>query len=113
MNDLSQNIKDSEAVLKEFIEGFDELKDVKSEDGEYIIPVEWSVYSTITVTADNLADAIAKAHALQSDIPLCSDPEYVDGSYKIAINTTEDAINAQSYRTIGNVEIDYDGNINS
>ena len=36
----------------------DTLKNYKSENGRYLIPVSWSMYSTIIVEADNLEEAV-------------------------------------------------------
>lgn len=88
------------------------LYDIKNESGRYIIPVSWAVYSTITVEADSLGDAVDIAKEKMDDIPLCTDGvEYVDGSYSIDIETDEDAENAQSYMTLGNVTIHKNGEI--
>ena len=94
----------------------DTLKNYKSEDGRYLIPVSWSMRSTITVEADNLEEAVKIAREKVDDLPLCQpdDSEYVDGSYNIDIDNDEDAINAQDYSTIdtiGNVEITKNGEI--
>lgn len=77
------------------------LKNYVSESGLYLIPIEWTVYSTITVRANNLAEAIAKAEAQFDDIPCQTQNEYVDDSMRISINEVEDAIMAQGYQTIG------------
>ena len=85
--------------------------DYVSEDGEYIIPVSWSVYSTITVRAKNLREAVKMARDKINEIPLCSEPEYIDDSYKIDLYTDDDAINAQDFASIGDVTILEDGKI--
>lgn len=71
-----------------------ELKNYVSEDRTYILPVSWEVYSTIRIKADNLEDAIRKAEEHIDDIPLGSQTEYIDASYKI---DTEDPIAAQDF----------------
>lgn len=90
-----------------------ELEAYKTETGEYLIPVEWSMYSTVRVQADNLKHALEKVQNHIDDIPLDSgkNAEYVDGSYMVSGETSEDFINAQQYRTIGAYMIDKDGNI--
>ena len=72
---------------------------------DFIIPVSWEVYSTITVSANSLEEAIefAKEHA--DDIPLCTDNEYVDGTYLI---DEIRALNGEDLREIGEVYIDVD-----
>lgn len=40
---------------------FSKLEDVKSDDGKFIIPVSWQVYSTIRVEAENLQEALIRA----------------------------------------------------
>ena len=87
-----------------------DLKDYISKNGKYLIPVEWSVYSTIEVSdVANLQEAIDRAKELIDVIPLCHTNEYIDGSYRISVDCDEDAINAQGYHTIGEVSIDREG----
>ena len=51
---------------------------------EFIIPVMWQVYSTITVKgASSLTDAIKQAEAAIDHIPLPRKCEYVDGSFEL------------------------------
>lgn len=90
---------------------FNKSKDVKSYDGKFIIPVSWQVYSAIRVEAENLQEALIRAQEHIDSIPLSSDPEYVDGSYKINIQDVEDAINAQEYRSMSSILIKSDGKI--
>ncbi len=83
----------------------DVLKNYVSEDGTYLIPVSWSVYSTIRVKADNLEMAVKLAKAHMDEIPLCSDSEYIDGSYKIDVEDNDDALNAQHYHDMSDGKI--------
>lgn len=77
------------------------LKDYISEDGTYIIPVKWEVYSTVKIYGcNNLEEAIKVAEKYQDDFP-ADDGEYIDGSYMIDIQCDEDAINAQNYHHSG------------
>ena len=77
-----------------------------SENGTYIIPVTWEVYSTIRVYgAKNLEDAIEYAKEHSDLIPL-GDSEYIDGSYQINIENDDEAINAQNYAEISGVRVD-------
>ena len=50
----------------------------------YSIPVEWAVCANITVRAKTLQDAIQFVKNNANDIPLSPEPEYIDGSYRIA-----------------------------
>ena len=86
-----------------------ELEKYKSDNGTYTIPVEWSVYSTVRVEADNLKDALAKVLTQLDDIPLSSNPTYIDGSYSVSISLAEDAVNAQDYSTDSGIYINPDG----
>ena len=67
----------------------------ESEDGTYLIPVTWEVYSTIRVKADNLQDAVDKATEHIDEIPLGTLTEYIDGSYELDLEAA--LIAAQSY----------------
>ena len=85
---------------------FSKLKDVKSDDGKFIIPVSWQVYSTIRVEAENLQEALIRAQEHIDSIPLSS-----DCSYEINVQDVEDAINAQEYRSMSSILIKSDGKI--
>lgn len=90
----------------------EEYKNYVSENGEYLLSVEWSVFSTIVVKGKdvhNLQEAIDFAKDNYDDIPLSSDNEYIDGSYTI---NEENAIEGQEYTKMGDVTIDVsDGNV--
>ena len=47
----------------------------------YTIPVVWQMMGTVVVAADSLEDAIADA--LDSDTPLPTNGEYIDGSCEV------------------------------
>lgn len=87
------------------------LEDIVNDEGVYLIPVSWSVYSTIKVEADNLKDAIERARRSLCDIPLSSENEYIDDSYTIDGEIDEDFINAQDRATVGDVLLKRDGTI--
>lgn len=81
------------------------MRDYVSDNGEYIIPVSWEVYSTIKVKgAKNLEEAFEYALEHIEDIPL-GEGEYIDGSYQINIDNDDEAIDAQEYVDIGEVSI--------
>lgn len=88
---------------------------------KYIIPVEWSVYSTITVAASSAEEALKLAMNKLDEIP-CDDAnsEYIDGSYCISTfdgkTPTEDKqlidiMEHDSYMEIGTHGIDENGMI--
>lgn len=80
-----------------------------SPSGEYLIPVEWSVYSTIKVKGKdihNLKDALDAAEKVIDELPISTENEYIDGSYKLSVDCDEDAINAQMYRTVSGIVVD-------
>ena len=83
-----------------------DYSDYVSEDGTYLIPVSWEVYSTIRIKADNLEDAITKAIEHIDDIPLSSDTEYEDGSYKLELD--QDLIIAQDYYDMSDKVLEFD-----
>ena len=90
----------------------DELKNYVAANGMYIIPISWSVYSTVTVMgAKNLYEAVKLTKEKADDLPLCTENEYVEGSYKVDVDTEEDAFNAQDFAAIGDVIIVDDGTI--
>ena len=91
----------------------DNLKNYVSEDGTYLIPVEWSVYSTVRVHAANLDEAVKIARSKLDELPLSTENEYIDGSYCISGEIDEDFINAQNYKPVGNVTIESDGSIST
>lgn len=89
------------------------LKNYVSDDGTYLIPVQWSVYSTVRVHAANLAEAVNIARSKLDELPLSTENEYIDGSYYISGEIDEDFINAQHYKPVGNVTIESDGTIST
>lgn len=68
------------------------------EVNEYIIPVHWSVCSTIVVKgAKNLQDAVKLARKYSDDTPLPDQAEYIDGSFAVNLDSDEDAEIYQDY----------------
>lgn len=80
---------------------------------KYIIPVEWSVYSTVSVEAGSLAEAKKKFDEKIDELPLCLGPQYIEGSYHCTADDMEALESAQSYLNIGNVKINEIGEIES
>ena len=58
---------------------------------KFSIPVTWEVWDKIEVEAETIEEAIQYVKDNLDTIPLGSEPEYVDGSYKI-----EDGNNGES-----------------
>lgn len=58
---------------------------------KFSIPVTWEVWDKIEVEAETIEEAIQYVKDNLDTIPLGSEPEYIDGSYKI-----EDGNNGES-----------------
>ena len=50
---------------------------------KFSIPVTWEVWDKIEVEAETIEDAIRYVKENIDTIPLGTEPEYIDGSYKI------------------------------
>lgn len=62
----------------------DKLEQFVSEDGEYIIPVTWECYGTVQITGvKNLREAVEVAKRYREDLPLPTNGEYIDASFKL------------------------------
>lgn len=57
---------------------------------KFRVPVEWSVYDFVEVESDNFEEAIKYVIDNRDVIPLGTEPEYIDGSYKI--NSEDDIV---------------------
>ena len=78
-----------------------ELEQFVSDDGEYIIPVEWKVSSNVVITGvKNLKEALEVAKRYEGDLPITEDCDYIDESYTI-LEEEEDLLNAQTHRKRG------------
>ena len=69
-----------------------DLKKYVSKDGEYIVPVEWTVCSTVTVRG---AKNLVRKNI--SDIPLSRNPDYIDESYTVSDRDDDGFIDAQNF----------------
>ena len=70
------------------IADFNSFKKKEKPNQKYFrIPVEWTCYDTIEVAADSFEDAIQYVLDNDGSIPLGDAPEYMDGSWKIAVST--------------------------
>lgn len=83
-----------------------ELENYISEDGTYLIPVSWEVYSTIRIKANNLRDALEKAETHIEEIPCGTNTEYIDGSYKL--DRDGDLIMAQEFFDMSDRVLEFD-----
>ena len=61
---------------------------------KFRVPVEQSVYDFVEVESDNFEEAIKYVIDNRDIIPLGTEPEYIDGSYKIS---SEDDIVGDEY----------------
>ena len=69
-----------------------------SNDGLYVIPVSWEVYANITIDgAKNLEDAYRIAQEYIDDLPLATDPAYIEGSYRLEVQNDDELLDAQDY----------------
>lgn len=59
------------------------------------IPVMWSVFDLVDVQANSLEEALNAARENASDIPLGTEPEYLDDSYEIIADTVYDCTDYQ------------------
>lgn len=50
---------------------------------KFNIPVTWCVYDKVEIEAETLEDAIKYVKEHIEEIPLGTEPEYIDGSYSI------------------------------
>ena len=60
----------------------------KSEPKYFDIIVEYSMWGTVKVKADSLEEAIKYAEDHIEELEIPDDPEYIDGSYKIDVEST-------------------------
>lgn len=77
-----------------------ELENYVSDDGEYIIPITWECYGTIQITGvKNLKEAMEVAKRYKDDLPIPTNGDYIDGSFKLNFEEDgeESLINAQSF----------------
>ena len=58
------------------------VADPKAKKG-FLIPVSWEVMDFVRVQADSLEEAMEYLTEHSDEIPLGTEPEYVDGSYQI------------------------------
>lgn len=81
-----------------------------SNEKSFLIPVSWTVYSTIRVEADSLEDALEIALKKCDRIPISSECEYVDDSY--VIESDIDMLKcAQDSADVSGIVIKKDGTI--
>lgn len=81
----------------------------------FILPVEWTVTSTVAVEADTIEEAIDLYEQHEKDIPCDPTGDYLDESYKLSYDRCEIEEccrnNPNYYRSVGAHGIDADGNI--
>ena len=67
---------------------------------EFTIPVTWEVRDMVTVQAKSLEEAYNYVQEHLDDIPLGDDESYVDGSYEISANDSDECICYQNTRDV-------------
>lgn len=73
-----------------------DVKQKTDEANEYVIPVSWSVFSTVVVKgAKSLQEAIELVEKYSDDIPLPHETQYINASFEVDVETDEDAEYAQ------------------
>lgn len=77
-----------------------------NEKKTWIIPVEWSVYSTVLVEADTLEEALDKFNKNEVEMPLPESWEYIDGSFKCCDSSMEYLEMAQEFRIVDYMTIE-------
>lgn len=77
-----------------------------SDKKTWIIPVEWAVYSTVLVEADTLEEALDKFNKNKVEMPLPTEWEYIDDSFKCCDSSIEYLEMAQKFRIVGDVVIE-------
>lgn len=72
------------------------VKQKTDEANEYVIPVSWSVFSTVVVKgAKTLLEAVELVEKHSDDIPLPHETQYINASFSVDVETDEDAKYAQ------------------
>ena len=56
---------------------------------EIKLPVTWEVCDFVTIEADSIDEAIEKFKETEDDIPLPTEPDYVDGSFSLSTEDPE------------------------
>ena len=69
---------------------------------EFVIGVSWEVQSTITIKANSREEALKYAEEHLDDIPLPTENDYIDGSFKVEMDP--DLVN--TYGKCGSVELE-------
>lgn len=77
-----------------------------NEKKTWIIPVEWSVYSTVLVEADTLEEALDKFNKNEVEMPLPESWEYIDDSFKCCDSSMEYLEMAQEFRIVDHMTIE-------
>lgn len=59
------------------------------------IPVEWTVTDIVEVEAETFIDAVQYVIDNADEIPLGTEPNYIDGSWKISAEAWDEELNAK------------------
>ena len=81
----------------------------------FILPVEWTVASTVAITARNIEEALAIYNKKENDIPVDKEAEYLTDSYHLSYDEIEIKEccrnNPSFYKSVGEHGVDENGNI--
>lgn len=68
----------------------------------FSIPIEWIVTETIEIKANSLQEAIEFINENADLIPLGTEPEYIDGTWKISADESGTMDTKEIIETLGN-----------
>ena len=83
--DYDSNI-DSWTNINNIIEKRKEWKKAKLKI--YNLPVEYSMYDTVSIEAETLEDAVRKFMEQDDDLSLPANPQYMDGSFRLSTDSS-------------------------
>lgn len=70
--------------LPKCINNYDSINKKVKKSQVFRLPVEWSVYGYAEIEATCLEEALKKFFKEKEDIPLDTNPEYIDGTYMLS-----------------------------
>ena len=86
-----------------------------SELKTFILPVEWTVASTVAITARNIEEALTIYNEKESDIPIDKEADYLTDSYHLSYDETEIEEccrnNPSFYKSVGEHGVDENGKV--
>ena len=64
--------------------------EIKKETRKWKLPVVWEVFDMVEVEAESLEEAIEWFKEHKEELPLGANPNYVDGSYQLSHDETQE-----------------------